>query len=395
MIPARALIATASLWLGAGCADLLGFQPGFASESMCSSSSECAPDEMCQDSTCLPSTCHAGQKRCHGLKALQCGAEQTWEIMSCAAMCSEGECVVPKSCGSSTLVCAGNASCCESIEIKGGRSFTLSYAYPDPASQGAKLATDGVSREIHHFALDRFEVTAGRFKQFVLSYNTLGPPDESAGAHPAFPTSGWQTAWNDDAERYPGSQAALETLLRQNEQDASDDTDLQLPIRGVNWYVAMAFCIWDDARLPTEAEWAYAAFGGTRGYDYPWADLDDSVPPIDHHHAQYCDDMKACEGPSHVGAHESGQGVFGQDDLAGNLEEWVADKFNVRLPRDCHSEHGMECLQLEGAENRVTRGGSYRDFGDLLRNVHRSSEVAFKARPWIGFRCARDLVARE
>ena len=387
----RALVALASVWLGARCGDILDLHPGYASSSMCSSSSECAPDEMCIDSICLPSSCHAGQRRCHGLKALRCGPEQSWEVTPCASMCSEGDCVVPKSCGTLALACAGDASCCESIEIEGG-SFNMSYAYPDPASEGARAATKTVPREVHDFALDRFEVTAGRFKQFVLSYNTLGAPDEAAGAHPAFPTSGWQSAWNDDAERYPGSAAALETVLRQNEQDASDDTDLLLPIRGVNWYVAMAFCIWDGGRLPTEAEWAYAAFGGKRGYDYPWADMDDSAPPIDHDHAQYCDKTLGCEGPSHVGDHGSGRGAFTHEDLAGNLAEWVADKFALRLPRDCESAEGSECLQLEGTENRVTRGGSYRDSGDLLRNVYRSSEVAFKARPWIGFRCARDLV---
>jgi formylglycine-generating enzyme required for sulfatase activity len=158
--------------------------------------------------------------------------------------------------------------------------------------------------------------------------------------------------------------------------------------------MAMAFCIWDDARLPSEAEWAYAAFGGTRERAYPWQE--DIEPQIDHQHAQYCDKAGTCDGPSHVGEHGQGRSALNHDDLAGNVEEWVADKYQVRLPSSCSGdsdsdERAFECLQLEGTDTRVTRGGSYRDAGDRLRNVRRSSEVAVRARSWIGFRCARDL----
>lgn len=368
------------------CADILDLHRASLSGA-CASSRECAPGESCEEGFCLSSKCEQGKKRCHGLTAFQCGSDNTWQRQRCDAMCKDGSCDTPKSCANQQLTCADGATCCAAIEIKPAK-FELRYTYPDPTSQSMQLAPASTTRKVRRYALDRFEVTIGRFGQFVGAYDTIPEPKQGDGAHPAFPDSGWQPKWGESADRYPGSQFALEGSIRRFVDDIGVDADPLPPIRGINWYVALAFCIWDGGRLPTEAEWAYAAFGGDEYRDFPWKS---DLALISHELAQY-----DSEAPSHVGEHSAGQGAFKHEDLAGNVEEWVADHYQVRLPNTCEqgadpTHDPAECLELEGTEHRVTRGGSYRDTGDRLRNTYRSHEVAERAQQWIGFRCARDL----
>lgn len=379
------------LQLAAGCADVLGLREAQLSGA-CLSAADCAPMEECFQNACRSSKCDNGDKRCIGLTAMVCGADNQWKTQICDAMCAAGSCRTPKSCSNDQLVCGDKSSCCEAIEITPD-SFTLRYSYPDTASENMRSADDAVPRKVHRFALDRFEVSVGRFRQFIWTYDTVPAPSEGQGAHPGFPGSGWQQAWNDDSDRYPGSMFALTGAVNKYGVDVSKEADPLPPMRGVNWYVALAFCIWDGGRLPTEAEWAYAAFGGQEGRDFPWNT--DLAPPISHEDAQYSDAEVIHDAPAAVGTHPQGEGAFKHEDLGGNVEEWVADVHQVRLPKSCQADaapnEATECLQLEGTEFRVTRGGSYKDSGDLLRNTARSREVAVRSRAWIGFRCARDL----
>lgn len=390
---------SAPIWKGlilavCGCADILGLQEGTLSSGLCEVEADCGGSESCIGHHCIPKTCNEGQRRCDGLTARRCSPAQTWEREECPAMCTRGQCVTPKSCAIDNPSCAGT-SCCASIAV-GPDSFQLSYAYreqPDDAAGSGPVVS--VPRKIRAFTLDRFEVSASRFFQFLDIFDREGRPDHpNAGAHPAFPDSGWQAQWSEDPTLLPANQFDLERVLHLHEQATRSNADLEQPIRGVNWYTAFAFCIWDGARLPTEAEWAYAASAGEQRV-YPWPNTD-LGPDIDHDRAQYTDDEITSEGPARVGAHAAGEGPFGHDDLAGNLAEWVADAYQLKLSERCPepdaSGFRQECMVSEGSRERVVRGGSYLDPREKLRNAERSSLKAATATEWIGFRCARDVM---
>jgi len=98
----------------------------------------------------------------------------------------------------------------------------------------------------------------------------------------------------------------------------------------IDWYVSLAFCIWDGGRLPTEAEWNYAAAAGSEQRQYPWGA---TVPTADASLAVYnCyfNSTGICSGVSQiapVGSVTAGNGKWGQSDLAGNVYEWTLDSF--------------------------------------------------------------------
>jgi formylglycine-generating enzyme required for sulfatase activity len=152
------------------------------------------------------------------------------------------------------------------------------------------------------------------------------------------------------------------------------------PINCVSWYEAFAFCIWDGGRLPTEAEWEYAAAGGSENRLYPWG----SEPP-DETRASYL-----CLPFVSVGSKSAGAGRWGHLDLAGSMWEWTFDWYDENWYSD-PAATGTNVCNLTPTRLRTNRGGGW-DYGsDYLRAAYRGLEL-FPPKthfPSIGFRCAR------
>jgi formylglycine-generating enzyme required for sulfatase activity len=178
----------------------------------------------------------------------------------------------------------------------------------------------------------------------------------------------------------PADKDALVTELKScADATWSDDgnTHNDLPLNCVSFNVAYAFCIWDGGRLPTEAEWNFAAAGGDEQRIYPWT-APVAGPSITPDYANYGDAVLA------VGSKPSGNGRWGQSDLAGNLLEWTLDYY-ADYPTVC-----ADCLNSTAAQWRSQRGGSYSMPEDVLVVAFRFGLPPSTLRPADGFRCARD-----
>jgi formylglycine-generating enzyme required for sulfatase activity len=146
------------------------------------------------------------------------------------------------------------------------------------------------------------------------------------------------------------------------------------PVTEVNWQQANEYAAWAGGHLPTEAEWEMAA-RGTDGRIYPWGD---EFTGEDHLNYNFVtgDTMP-------VGSYPEGASPFGVLDMAGNVEEWIADWYAA----DAYANSpGENPTGPEDGEQRILRGGSYFSNRQAVRSTVREKAPPNSHFPSLGFR---------
>jgi formylglycine-generating enzyme len=280
---------------------------------------------------------------------------------------------LPATCGP-----AGNEDCCAARGAPGGSFIRRANGQNYPAT-------------VSDFALDRYEITVGRFRQFLNIY----APDlieAGAGQNPNNPDDrGWDPAWNSGL---PADSSALVAALScgdnyQTWSDAPGDAAREnLPLTCMSWFEAEAFCIWDGGRLPTDAEWTYAASGGAEQRLYPWGKTEPDCTFANYFGANGGSDYCVLPGvgaPNPVGSESpKGDGKWGHADLGGNISEWMQDYAHL-LPEDCHDCAALTPSNASG--NRLVKGGSFAENGEVMQARFRVSGPG--TAQVFGARCAR------
>ncbi|MCC6528185.1 MAG: SUMF1/EgtB/PvdO family nonheme iron enzyme [Polyangiaceae bacterium] len=245
----------------------------------------------------------------------------------------------------------------------------------------------------HAFAIDRHEVTVGRFRAWVESGRDLPCDGAACSLDPGGPyelVMTWDPGWNDSAvDVDPFSPLGGCTCPVPYSPTSYNRGDPELPMTCVSWHHAAAFCASEGKRLPTEVEWQYVATGHGDGRIYPFTW---SGEPFTCDLVTYLGTGDGCGFPVPGGSAPGDVSRDGLVDLGGSVFEWVWD---VSAPFvDDTTDYAGPAPSGDPAQPRVRRGGAFISPADdwRLRTDSREAYGAVSYYSDAGFRCAKTIL---
>lgn len=281
--------------------------------------------------------------------------------------------------------CEGGDPRCGLVTVEGS-SFAQGQARAPNAQPTVSVALST------RFAMDSHEVTVRRFRAFWSR-----PESERRPAVGSIVGTfhGVAVRWSSsEALQAPSAEDGCNT-----DQAGREDH----PQNCVSWQSALAFCLWDGGRLPTESEWEFAARarsvdGLAPGRSYPWGEEPPTRgasmgmgmgmgPPVPCVRAHFGDRCAAQDGALTVraGSFAPSAGLY---DLAGNVAEYVLDAFRGYNDRCWSGGDLRDPVCDDGSAARTIRGGSFVDDADGVRAAARERAESDPRRAQAqGFRC--------
>jgi sulfatase modifying factor 1 len=262
--------------------------------------------------------------------------------------------------------------------------------------EGYPADGEGPARKVslHPFWIDTLAVSNAHFAKFVgaVAYVTEAErfgwsfvfggflPDDFAPTRGVADAPWWRQVHGASWRHPEGPQSNIADRMNH-------------PVVHLSWNDALSYCRWAGKRLPSEAEWEYAARGGLEQQRYPWGSR---LTPNGEHRMnvwqgkfpQVDTAQDGYRGTAPVGEFPSNG--YGLHNMTGNIWEWCADWFSATFHRQGARDNPAG---PPSGERKVMRGGSYlchRSYCFRYRVAARSSNTPDSSTGNLGFRCVRD-----
>lgn len=237
---------------------------------------------------------------------------------------------------------------------------------------------------LKNFWIDRHEITVAQFEEFVRAT--------------AYRTEAERIGWSGVFDVQKSSWTKVDGADWRHPEGPSSSAAPNEPVTQVSWNDAAAYAAWAKKRLPTEAEFEYAARGGLIGKKYAWGD--ELAPggryPANWWQGRFPDRNTGADGfigRAPVGAFPpNGYGLY---DMTGNVWQWCADRFGEEYYR---SSTGANPRGPASGEDRVIRGGSWLcsdNYCTGYRVAARNHTAPDTGLNNLGFRCVRDTAISD
>jgi sulfatase modifying factor 1 len=264
-------------------------------------------------------------------------------------------------------------------------SFFFTEPEPPPPPPVVTISAEVKSGQNRENSKDRLIyawVPPGAFKLGCVPNDAFCIPDENPQHEVKITIGYWMTRTEVTTEAY--QRFTGETGHREPRKTQTNPklVGTDLPITRVNWDDAKAYCEWAGGRLPTEAEWEYAARGGKPDLKYPWGNQFD--PRLANSFKTDAKLKRPFMETIPVRRLGSGNG-FDLFDMTGNVREWTNDSFNPAAYKS--AVDSVDPVGPASGKERVVRGGSFYASEKDLRISARDHLDAAKDDNQTGFRC--------